>query len=119
MGATGPGATARCDGGALGGPRHRRRCRSDRGRALTPAGYDRDFKAIPPDGAPLRLDLTSVPRWQSVQLDARSKRIRVPTGVELDLGATAKALAADEAASAALEAAGEGGVLVSLGGDIA
>jgi thiamine biosynthesis lipoprotein len=43
----------------------------------------------------------------------------VPRGVELDLGATAKALASDLAAAAALEAAGGGGVLVSLGGDIA
>jgi thiamine biosynthesis lipoprotein len=40
-------------------------------------------------------------------------------GVEIDLGATAKALAADLAASAALDAMGGGGVLVSLGGDIA
>jgi thiamine biosynthesis lipoprotein ApbE len=89
------------------------------GRALRLAGYDRDFKAIPPESTPLRLDLTTVPGWKSVQLDAGSKQVRVPNGVELDLGATAKALAADEAASAALEAAGEGGVLVSLGGDIA
>ncbi len=43
----------------------------------------------------------------------------VPRGVEIDLGATAKALASDLAAAAALEAAGSGGVLVSLGGDIA
>jgi thiamine biosynthesis lipoprotein len=43
----------------------------------------------------------------------------VPTGIEIDLGATAKALAADLAAAAALKAVGAGGVLVSLGGDIA
>ena len=42
----------------------------------------------------------------------------IPRGVELDLGATAKALAADLAAAAAHKAVG-GGVLVSLGGDIA
>jgi len=36
----------------------------------------------------------------------------------VDLGATAKALAADLAAAAALEAIGSGGVLVSLGGDV-
>jgi thiamine biosynthesis lipoprotein len=42
----------------------------------------------------------------------------VPIGVRLDLGATAKALAADRAAAAAAELAGCG-VLVSLGGDIA
>ena len=44
--------------------------------------------------------------------------VRVPSGVELDLGATAKALAADRSARAAHEAAGCG-VLVSLGGDVA
>jgi thiamine biosynthesis lipoprotein len=42
----------------------------------------------------------------------------VPAGVEIDLGATAKALCADRAAAAAHEATGAG-VLVSLGGDIA
>jgi thiamine biosynthesis lipoprotein len=39
--------------------------------------------------------------------------------VVLDLGATAKALAADHAAAAAGAAVGEAGVLVSLGGDLA
>jgi thiamine biosynthesis lipoprotein len=43
----------------------------------------------------------------------------LPWGVELDLGATAKALASDLAAVAAIQAIGGGGVLVSLGGDIA
>lgn len=41
------------------------------------------------------------------------------TQVPSDLGATAKALASDMAAAAALRAIGEGGVLVSLGWDIA
>jgi thiamine biosynthesis lipoprotein len=40
-------------------------------------------------------------------------------GVVLDLGATAKALAADHAAAAAGAAVGDAGVLVSLGGDLA
>ncbi len=44
--------------------------------------------------------------------------MRVARGVKLDLGATAKALAADRAAASAHQAAGCG-VLVSLGGDIA
>jgi thiamine biosynthesis lipoprotein len=43
----------------------------------------------------------------------------VPRGVRLDLGATAKALAADRAAEGALRAARARGVLVNLGGDIA
>jgi thiamine biosynthesis lipoprotein len=45
--------------------------------------------------------------------------VSFPRGVEIDLGATAKALAADLAAAAALTALGGGGALVSLGGDIA
>src|SRR5439155_21818866 len=61
---------------------------------------------------------TRVAGWVSVLVDPRRGTIRVPPGVELDLGATAKALAADQAALAAAEEAGAG-VLVSLGGDIA
>jgi thiamine biosynthesis lipoprotein len=44
--------------------------------------------------------------------------IRVPAGVELDFGATAKALAADLAVGRA-GARAAGGVIVSLGGDLA
>ena len=54
----------------------------------------------------------------AVAFDREAATVCVPVGVELDLGATAKALAADRAARAAAEATG-GGVLVSLGGDIA
>jgi thiamine biosynthesis lipoprotein len=42
----------------------------------------------------------------------------VPAGVELDLGATAKAFAADQGAARAAAVVG-GGILVSLGGDVA
>jgi thiamine biosynthesis lipoprotein len=46
--------------------------------------------------------------------------VRIPAGVRLDLGATAKALAADRAAARALATASAAtGVLVNLGGDIA
>jgi FAD:protein FMN transferase len=44
--------------------------------------------------------------------------VRVPAGVKLDLGATAKAWAADRAAAAACSVSGCG-ALVSIGGDIA
>ncbi len=56
--------------------------------------------------------------WWVIELDAATRTVRVPAGVRLDFGATAKALAADRAATA-LAAAGDCGVLVSLGGDIA
>lgn len=88
------------------------------GRALRLAGYDRDFDAVPPTGAALRLVATPVPGWQALHFDAPAGVVSLPPGVELDLGATAKGLAADLAAAAALGVAG-GGVLVSLGGDIA
>jgi FAD:protein FMN transferase len=56
--------------------------------------------------------------WRLVELDENHRSIRIPAGVELDLGATAKALAADRAALAASEMT-DAGILVSLGGDIA
>src|SRR5207245_10539140 len=59
-----------------------------------------------------------IPGWQAIRFSAATRSIVIPRGVELDLGATAKALASDLAAAAAHNAAG-GGVLVSLGGDIA
>ncbi|HEX7610465.1 MAG TPA: FAD:protein FMN transferase, partial [Solirubrobacteraceae bacterium] len=54
----------------------------------------------------------------AIELDRARSTVRVPAGVKLDLGATAKAWAADRAAAAAA-AAGDCGALVSLGGDIA
>jgi len=89
------------------------------GSAVRLAGYDRDFGAIPADGSPITISVTRVPGWRAVEFEEAARTIRVPRGVEIDLGATAKALASDLAAAAALEAAGRGGVLVSLGGDIA
>ncbi|HEX9530655.1 MAG TPA: FAD:protein FMN transferase, partial [Acidimicrobiales bacterium] len=56
--------------------------------------------------------------WKVVEVDRHRSTIRVPAGVALDLGATAKAWAADQASAAAADAAGCG-VLVSLGGDVA
>jgi thiamine biosynthesis lipoprotein len=88
------------------------------GRALRVIGYDRDFAAIEPSHeAVVRLE--PVPGWQAVELDRRAGRVRLAPGVEVDLGSSAKALAADRAARAARAASGAGGVLVSLGGDIA
>jgi thiamine biosynthesis lipoprotein ApbE len=88
------------------------------GRALRTVGYDRDFSALTTQEGPVRLVAAPVPGWQRVELDAVAGQVRVPAGVELDLGATAKALAADRATAAALRAMGHGGVLVALGGDI-
>ena len=85
------------------------------GSSLRVAGYDRDFSAILA-GGPVRFQRAS--GWRAVELDDAHSIVRVPAGIELDFGATAKALAADLAADAAAGAVG-GGVLVSIGGDIA
>jgi thiamine biosynthesis lipoprotein ApbE len=89
------------------------------GEAVRKAGYSVDFDALPADGAALKLTVLPVPGWRRVRLFPATRRVEIDAGVEVDLGATAKALAADLAAAAALEAMHTGGVLVSLGGDVA
>jgi thiamine biosynthesis lipoprotein len=89
------------------------------GSAIRLAGYDTDFAQVPVDGDQIRLYSERVPGWRAVHLNPRSRTVRVPSGVELDLGATAKALTSDLAAAAASKAIDGAGVLVSLGGDIA
>jgi thiamine biosynthesis lipoprotein len=90
------------------------------GRALRRIGYDRDFAAVVHSSEPIVLRLEAIPGWRTVQFDAAARTLRTAPGVELDLGSTGKAYAADLAAVAAYEATGrDGGVLVSLGGDLA
>ena len=88
------------------------------GQSLVQLGYDRDFAEV----ISREPGLAAVPQpaggWQRVELDQGALTVRVPAGVLLDLGATAKALAADRAA-AAIAAVADTGVLVNLGGDIA
>ena len=86
------------------------------GAAMSAVGYDRDFEHIIPNGPPLALTVRTVPGWREVHLDGRS--LTMPAGVQLDLGATAKAWAADRSAARIATSTGSG-VLVSLGGDIA
>src|SRR6201985_2193759 len=86
------------------------------GAAMSAAGYDRDFRKTEPNAPPLRLTVRQVPGWREVRLDGRS--LTLPAGVQLDLGATAKAWAADRSA-ARIAAQMDSGVLVSLGGDVA
>jgi FAD:protein FMN transferase len=85
------------------------------GGALIALGYDRDFASLDPAHS---MRIVAVPGWRTVRVDSEAGTIRLARGVKLDLGATAKALAADKAAALAHEATG-GGVLVSLGGDLA
>jgi thiamine biosynthesis lipoprotein len=90
------------------------------GNAMAILGYDRDFEEVrsrpllpPPPGA-----LGPVAGFGHVHLCARTRTVRIPRGVRLDLGASAKALAADRAA-ARIATQLDTGVLVSIGGDIA
>jgi thiamine biosynthesis lipoprotein len=61
--------------------------------------------------------IAAVPGWQAVTINRARSTVTLAKGVVLDLGATAKALAADLAAREACRVSGSG-VLVSLGGDI-
>ncbi len=85
--------------------------------AMSDLGYDRDFSLLPAVGPPVRLTVRAVPGWRQVGLDEEARLLTLPRGVHLDLGATAKAWAADRAASRLAGALGCG-VLVGLGGDI-
>jgi thiamine biosynthesis lipoprotein len=88
------------------------------GGSLVRLGYDRDFAEVRADTSALTRTAAPAPGWRLVELDPERQTVRVPAGVLLDLGATAKALAADRAAALAAAAVGCG-VLVNLGGDIA
>ncbi|HSZ05202.1 MAG TPA: FAD:protein FMN transferase [Solirubrobacteraceae bacterium] len=92
------------------------------GRALELAGYDRDWRLLDPAADQPAPHMAVIARaragWRTIALDRQSLAVRVPAGMRLDLGATAKAWAADRAASAAADASGCG-ALVGLGGDIA
>lgn len=88
------------------------------GSAMNAIGYDRDFTLVQEDDRPIRLTVKRAPGWRTIGLDRTTGTVTVPAGVRLDLGATAKAWAADKAAAMLAQVAGCG-VLVSLGGDTA
>jgi len=88
------------------------------GSVLRVLGYDRDFAEVPATGPALQIRVGPVPGWQAISIDRAAGTARLPAGVSLDLGATAKAWCADRAAASAASAAACG-VLVSLGGDVA
>jgi thiamine biosynthesis lipoprotein len=100
------------------------------GEAIRVLGYGRDFSELEPGGRddtdPAQAGRPRAPAliarrlrgWEQIGLSADPPGVTIPVGMELDLGATAKALCADRAAAAAARATGAG-VLVSLGGDIA
>jgi thiamine biosynthesis lipoprotein ApbE len=89
------------------------------GAAMVAIGYDRDFERIDLHGGSVTIVHRPVPGWRQVRLNRDALTVCVPEGVQLDLGATAKALAADRAARRLRRALSGRGALVALGGDIA
>ena len=82
-------------------------------------GYDRDFGDLPFDGeAVMPANWIWKRSWRDVELRHDRSEIRIPPDVHLDLGSTAKALAADRAADRASSVVGAP-VMVSIGGDVA
>ena len=115
------------------------------GGVMAALGYDRDFAELraaatstivdhsvhprvrngPPSSpqhgvgaAPGGVAVRTIPGWRSVSVDVAAGKLTVPSGVQLDLGATVKGWAADRSAAAIADRLGCG-VLVSLGGDTA
>ena len=110
--------------------------------ALAALGYDRDFDevksrarrgsrgtaaspgsglgSVPRPGGAGGLDAPAgrVPGWRKVELSTDPPRVTLTGGAQLDLGATAKAWAADRCAEVIADRL-DCAVLVSLGGDIA
>jgi len=82
------------------------------------AGYTVTFNDLPLDGPPIDLEVRSAPGWESVRHDRSARRVALPEGASLDLGAVGKAWASDRAALAAAERIGAG-ALVACGGDVA
>jgi thiamine biosynthesis lipoprotein len=95
------------------------------GGSLVALGYDRDWSELDTGSGARSLAATGRWRlsfrragWREVSVDGTRAIVTVPRGIRLDLGATAKAWAADRAAGAAARAAACG-ALVAIGGDIA
>ena len=89
------------------------------GEALRLAGYDRTFALVRlRDGRLVHVSAAPGGGWRRIEVDRERRTVRIPAGAEVDLGATAKALATDRAARRAAEATGDG-ALVSIGGDVA
>jgi FAD:protein FMN transferase len=88
------------------------------GAAMRSIGYDSDFAVVVARGKQPTFMLVPATGWRSVEVDEEHSLVRLRRGTELDLGATAKAFAADRIAALIYKSTGSD-VLVSLGGDIA
>jgi thiamine biosynthesis lipoprotein len=86
------------------------------GATLVDLGYDRDIRLLTDERTSVVTVVRRPTGWRSLRLE--DTRVWMPPGTQLDLGATAKAVAADRCARAVAQRL-DTGVLVSLGGDIA
>lgn len=88
------------------------------GSALAATGYDDDLDVVRARPAFHQVRVAGVPHWHSVHLNVSGRRVAVAPGTLLDLGASAKAYAADSIAHL-LATSLPGGFVVNLGGDLA
>jgi thiamine biosynthesis lipoprotein len=88
------------------------------GNAIAALGYDQDLSHVQVRPARPPATLHPVAGFTHLHLNAARRTVRIPRGVRLDLGSSAKAFAADRAAGRISHELGSG-VLVSLGGDVA
>jgi FAD:protein FMN transferase len=83
-------------------------------RARAPQNETHETAGTPPPAVSARFE----GGWRTIHFDPEGPSVRVPAGIALDLGASAKAWAADRGVRMAAES-GACGALVSIGGDIA
>jgi thiamine biosynthesis lipoprotein len=88
------------------------------GSVLIELGYDRDFGELTAPSSGPECPAQPAPGWWQISLDPDARTVAVPSGVHIDLGATAKAFAADRM-SQRVSRALDCGALVNLGGDVA
>ena len=88
------------------------------GSALAAEGYDDDLDVVRRRAGFHQVRVARVPHWHTVHLNVSARRVSVAPGTLLDLGATAKAYAADTVATLLAESL-PGGFAVNLGGDVA
>jgi thiamine biosynthesis lipoprotein len=89
------------------------------GADLVAAGYDADIDVVRARTAVLPCRPSRVrSTWEAIRIDRTLNRVGIPAGTMVDLGASAKAWAAQEAAARAASLTGAP-VLVGIGGDLA
>ncbi len=85
--------------------------------AVQAAGYDRSFESLATSTASANTPMNkSIGNWRAIERTAKTRTVRMPREMRLDLGGVAKGWAADQAAQ---RLSAFGPALVDAGGDIA